>query len=246
MAQSSSGETGSTNKSVHRIGKTLRGYDRKAVDLLLDRKENELADLQSELAQQKVLLTEAESERMAFMRSLEVAARAADELLDEATRDAENIRNQAQIEAAEAVRAAEESAKHTQVSASSAAAEIVAVAKADIAGYEDLERQRIDAVSAASTEMAMKVEADKEALSRYQNELSSYLYQLGQYLMSASIDPTIALPIDEQPALIALVPDDQTIVLADHEAEEENFDEFFSDDIEQDKSRDWILKEAKK
>lgn len=199
-----------------RITRTIRGYDRKAVDALLRQKENEIAEVQGQLHHNKVLLDQAQSERAAFLRSLDVAARSADELVQEANANATKIRIEAEEEAERLRRAAHDEAT-----------EIVAVSKAD------------------TSELIAKVEADKVALANYQTELSAYLFQLGQYLMETSADPTIALPLEEQPALTGVpLESDDTIVLAEIEAAvEEDFAEFFSDDIEQDKSRDWILKD---
>lgn len=202
-----------STKKVSRIGRAIRGYDRKAVDALLRQKENEIAEVQSQLHRNKVLLEQAQSERVAFLNSLDVAARGADELVQEATARAVAIR----IEA-------EEDAEQVRQVAEGEANELIAASKLDL---EDIEK-------------------DKAALSNYQNELSAYLYKLGQYLMETSVDPTIALPIDEQPAITGAprVDSEETIVLAEIEASaEEDFAEFFSDDIAQDKSRDWILKD---
>lgn len=225
-SNSKSSKSGSSKK-VRRIGRTMRGYDRKAVDKLLQQKENELAEVHGQLERNKALLDQAQAERVAFLRSLDVAARSADELVEEATENATRIRLEAQDEAERVRRAA-----------LTEASEIVAVSKADMAEFETT-------VTEHSEQMVAKIEADKDALSRYQTELSSYLYQLGEYLMRTSADPTIALPIEEQPAITGGTPDD-TIVLSELEAPtvDEDFAEFFSDDVEQDKARDWILKEG--
>lgn len=218
-------------KKVSRISRTLRGYDRKAVDALLRQKENEIAEVQGQLHRNKVLLDQAQSERTAFLRSLDAAARSADELLEEASENATKIRLDALDEAERVRRVALEEAS-----------EIVAESRSDMADYQALEKVRVDAVTERSEEMVLKIEADKDALSKYQNELSAYLYQLGQYLMQTSADPTIALPIEEQPAITGAPTTEETIVLSEIEAGvDQDFAEFFSDDIEQDKSRDWIL-----
>lgn len=231
-----------SGEGLHRIGRTLRGYNRNAVDRLLAQKENELSDLRGQLKHQKLLLTQAQSERAAFMRSLEVAARAADELLDEAAQEAIDIRESAMGEAEETLLAAREHAEQTQGVASLAAREIVSVAKADIAEFQRAEEERIRDDASEAIDAARRVEDDKEALTRYQAELSQYLFKLGQYLISASADPTIALPVAEQPTIIekpsSLSPQDMIDLADDADPE---FSEFFSSDIDHDKSRQWIL-----
>lgn len=220
-------------KKPGRIGRSIRGYDRKAVDSILRQNANEIAEVQGQLQRNKALLDQAQSERQAFLQSLDAAARSADELLVEATENATKIRLEA-LEEAERVRRV----------AMDEANEIVAGSKADMADYQALEKVRVDAVTERSEEMVIKIEADKDALSKYQNELSAYLHQLGQYLMQTSTDPTIALPLEQQPAITGAPSVEETIVLSEIEAGvDQDFAEFFSDDIEQDKSRDWILKD---
>ncbi len=231
-----------SGEGLHRIGRTLRGYNRNAVDRLLTRKENELLELRGQLKHQKLLLTQAQSERAAFMRSLEVAARAADELLDEATQEAIDIRESALGEAEETLTAARQHAEQTQGVASLAAREIVSVAKADIADYQRAEEERIRHDASEALDAAKRIEEDKEALTRYQAELSQYLFKLGQYLISASADPTIALPVSEQPTITqkpTTLSSQEMIDLADDA--DHDFSEFFSSDIDHDKSRQWIL-----
>ncbi|MEE9417747.1 MAG: hypothetical protein V3V01_20890, partial [Acidimicrobiales bacterium] len=230
----------SDNASSYRLGKTLRGYDRQAVDALVSQKDNELADLRGQLRHQRELLTEAESERRAFMRSLEVAARAADELLEDAENQASQIRDHAAASVEVLLAETERTVNLTSEAAHAEATELIEVTRADLADYDAIERERISLGAQEAAQIVEDAEADRDALATYQQELSNYLEQLGHHLIAASIDPTIARPIAEQPAFTGTsTSEDDLIVLS--EVEEGDFDEFFSDDIAHDKARDWIL-----
>lgn len=228
------------NANSHRIGKTFRGYDRQAVRKLISQKDNEIADLSGQLNHQKGLLVDAESERRAFMRSLEVAARAADELLEDAQTQATQIRDEAETSAAALVAETERSVQETAAASQAQAQELVEVTRADLADYDSCERQRIELGSEQALRIVEDAEADREALTNYQQELSAYLEQLAQQLLVAAADPTIALPIAEQPAFVGRSTSEENLIVLS-EVEEGEFNEFFSDDISHDKSRDWIL-----
>ncbi|MGI9600827.1 MAG: DivIVA domain-containing protein [Acidimicrobiales bacterium] len=241
-----------------------RGYDREEVDAFVDATRSRLQTMASRLGQQQSELQRLESENRSFSRTIDIAVTAAEEVMAEATVTAASAVAEAEAHAADVLEIADRRSAEILAAAEAEAHERVVVAQADARDAMSREQARIEAELEMVAALQRHTATERSALDVTRNELVERLRGAGAYLMAVADGPVEAgqqlleardrpladdtdgdgVDVDSE-AVAEATPVEGFTPLADlDDVEADRLDEhteFFSDDIEDDPSRKWIL-----
>ncbi len=235
-----------------------------------------------EAAQSQIVVLEsrvarAEEENRAFTQSLRHAAAAAEELLDEARVEATSMRSAAEQEIARSralldqrhaslVVDAQRDASALLEQARAAAHEIVVVARADAREAVLAERRRAAEELAVLASVRERIADERRSLTQFHAQLagrlrpvlsaiSDFVTQAPTADGNASFSATVLTGPQIASAHVALAQDiaapcasaptgvEPSLFARDEEHLDQAFEEFFSDEVEDDPSRRWILED---
>ncbi len=177
-----------------------RGYDRDEVDRFVDATRSRLAAIADRLGQQQAEVERLETENRSYSRSIDIAMKAAGDVMEEATAAAESpigeaaeraasLRATAEEQATAIVAAAEARAQEVEADAEAVAAEVVTVGRADAVAAVHDERSRIAAELEMVEALQSKLAKERQALVALQDRLAAQLDEAGRYLVAIADDP---------------------------------------------------------